>query len=150
MPHKSTPLPSGEIVVTKTLHSSFKWKDTLLALNSMNECLESRTSSQSYLSRIVNTSFPVYEKKQDGDNFARCRECDRLKSLCVSSTRRLHAEALWDLKFERALCCTTCHRELYYANRNLSISELDKVLTIIHDRMDHLKIVFPHFSHKIK
>jgi hypothetical protein len=42
------------------------------------------------------------------------------------------------------------HRELYYTNRNLSISELKKVLTIIHDKMDHSKIASPHFSHKNK
>ena len=42
------------------------------------------------------------------------------------------------------------HRKLYYANRNLSISELEKVLTIIHNKMDHSKTAFPHFSHKNK
>jgi hypothetical protein len=40
MPHRSTTLPTGESVVTKTLPSSFKWKDTLPALNSINSCLE--------------------------------------------------------------------------------------------------------------
>jgi hypothetical protein len=43
--------------------------------------LELKQISKSGLSRIVNTSFPEYEKKRDGDNFARCGECDRLKSL---------------------------------------------------------------------
>jgi hypothetical protein len=42
------------------------------------------------------------------------------------------------------------HRELYYANKNLAISEPKKVLTIIHDKMDHSKIASPHFSHKNK
>jgi hypothetical protein len=87
MPHRSTTMPTGEIVVTKTLSSSFKWKDTLPALNSINSCLELKQISKSGLSRIVNTSFPEYEKKRDGDNFARCGECDRLKSLRASSTR---------------------------------------------------------------
>jgi hypothetical protein len=40
MPQRSTTMPSGETVVTKTLPSSFKWKDTLPALNSINSCLE--------------------------------------------------------------------------------------------------------------
>jgi hypothetical protein len=40
MPHRSTTMPTGETVVTKTLPSSFKWKDTLPALNSINSCLE--------------------------------------------------------------------------------------------------------------
>ena len=34
MPHRLTTMPTGEIVVTKTLPSSFKWKDTLSTLNS--------------------------------------------------------------------------------------------------------------------
>jgi hypothetical protein len=81
MPHRSTTMPIGETVVTKTLPSSFKWKDTLPALNSINSCLELKQISKLGLNRIVNTSFPKYEKKRDGDNFAHCGECDRLKSL---------------------------------------------------------------------
>jgi hypothetical protein len=42
------------------------------------------------------------------------------------------------------------HRELYYTNRNLSINEPEKVLTIIHNKMDHSKTMSPHFSHKNK
>jgi hypothetical protein len=61
-------------------------------------CLELKQISKSGLSRIVNTSFPKYEKKQDGDNFARCEECDRLKSLRVSSTRGSCAKELLDMK----------------------------------------------------
>jgi hypothetical protein len=81
MPHRSTTMPTGKTVVTKTLPSSFKWKDTFPALNSINSYLELKQISKSGLSRIVNTSFPEYEKKQDGNNFAHCGECDRLKSL---------------------------------------------------------------------
>ena len=46
----------------------------------------------------MNISFPEYEKKWDGDNFAHCSECDRLKSLHASSTRGSHAKELWDMK----------------------------------------------------
>jgi hypothetical protein len=42
------------------------------------------------------------------------------------------------------------HRELYYANRNLSKSKPSKVLTIIHNKMDHSKTACPHFSHNNK
>ena len=63
MPHKSTTMPTRETVVTKMLPSSFKWKDTLLALNSINSCLELKQISKSGLNKIVNTSFPEYEKK---------------------------------------------------------------------------------------
>jgi hypothetical protein len=150
MPHRSTTIPTRETVVTKTLPSSFKWKDTLLALNSINSCLELKQISKSGLSRIVNTSFPEYEKKRDGDNFARCGQCDRLKSLRASSTRGLRAEGLWDTKLNEHNALARAHRELYYANRNLSISEPEKVLTIIHDKMDHSKTTSPHLSHKNK
>jgi hypothetical protein len=150
MPHKLTTLPFGETVVIKTLYSSFKWKDTLPALNSMNECLELKTISQSSLSRLVNTSFLKYEKMQDGENFACCGECNILKSLRASSTRGLHAEALWDLKLNEHIVAQHAHWELYYASRNLSISEPKKVLIIIHDEMNHSKTTSSHFSHKNK
>ena len=40
MPHRLTTMPTGKTLVTKTLSSSFKWKDTLPALNSINSYLE--------------------------------------------------------------------------------------------------------------
>jgi hypothetical protein len=128
MLHRSTTMPTGETVVTKTLPSSFKWKDTLPALNSINSCLELKQISKSGLSRIVNTSFPEYEKKRDGDNFAHCGECDRLKSLRASSTRGSHAEGLWDTKLNEHNALTRAHHELYYANRNLSIASQRRFL----------------------
>ena len=42
------------------------------------------------------------------------------------------------------------HRELYYANQNLSKNEPSKVLTIIHDKMDHSKTACLYFSYKNK
>jgi hypothetical protein len=56
MPHRSTTLATGESVIMKTLPSSFIWKDTVPALNSMNSYLELKQISKSRLSRIVNTS----------------------------------------------------------------------------------------------
>jgi hypothetical protein len=44
---------------------------------------------------------------------------------------------LWNLKLKEYIIAQHAHWEIYYANRNLSISEPDKVLTIIHDKMDH-------------
>jgi hypothetical protein len=129
MPRRSTTLPIGESVVTKTLPSSFKWKDTLPALNSINSSLELKQIFKSGLSRIVNTSFPEYEKKRDGDNFACCGECDRLKSVWASSTRGSRAEELWDMKLNEHNALQRAHRELYYANRNLSISKPEKLMT---------------------
>ena len=42
------------------------------------------------------------------------------------------------------------HRKLYYANMFISKKELDKSVTIIHDKMDHSKTLSPYFSHKSK
>jgi hypothetical protein len=109
MPHRLTILAIGESVVTKTLPSSFKWKDTLPALNSINSCLKLKQISKSGLSRIVNTSFLEYEKKRDGDNFARCGECDRLKSLQASSTRGSRVEELWDTKLNEHNAIARAH-----------------------------------------
>jgi hypothetical protein len=131
MPHRSTTLPNGKVVVTKTLHLSFKWNDTLPELNSMNKCLELKSIFQSGLSRIRNNSFPKYKTKRAGDNFTRCRKCDKLKSLRASSTRGSHAKDLWDFKSKEHITVQRAHRELYYANRNLFINEPKKVLTII-------------------
>ena len=98
----------------------------------------------------MNTSFLEYEKKRNGDNFAHCGDCDRLKSLRASSTRRSCAKGLWDTMLNGHNALARAHQQLYYANRNLSISEPEKVLSIIHNKMDHSKTTSPHFSHKNK
>ena len=51
---------------------------------------------------------------------------------------------------EDHLACARAHRELYYFNRILSEDFLEKMLTIIHDKMDHSKPASPHYSHKTK
>ena len=42
------------------------------------------------------------------------------------------------------------HREFYYANWVLLEKEPEKCVTIIHDKMDHLKTSSLYFSHKSK
>ena len=39
---------------------------------------------------------------------------------------------------------------MYYANRHIFEKYPEKMLTIIHDKMDHFKTASPHFSHKSK
>jgi hypothetical protein len=48
-----------------------------------------------------------------------------------------------DLETSRSYSYTATHRKLYYANRYLSIAQPKKVLTVIHDKMDHSKTAFP-------
>jgi hypothetical protein len=57
---------------------------------------------------------------------------------------------LWTEKLGAHIDAQRAHRKLYYANHHLSEKEPTKVLTIIHDKMDHSKTAFPHFSHKNK
>jgi hypothetical protein len=68
----------------------------------------------------------------------------------VASTRGSRAEELWTQKLGAHIDAQRAHRKLYYANRRLSEKQPENVLTIIHDKMDHLKTTSPHFSHKNK
>jgi hypothetical protein len=150
MPHKTRTLETGERVVSKCLPSSWHWKDSLPELNIVNAQLGLNEVSISGLYRIRNESFVEYSPKSRGDNFARCGQCDKLKKLRAAYTRGPRAIDLWTKKLEAHGQAQRAHRELYYANRNLSKSEPNKVLTIIHDKMDHSKTMCPHFSHKNK
>jgi hypothetical protein len=150
MPHKTTTLETGEKIVSKCLLSSWRWKDSLLELNIVNAQLGLNKVSASGLSRIRNESFAEYSPKSRGDNFARCGQCNKLKKLRAACTRGSRAVVLWTKKLEAHGQAQRAHRELYYANRNLSKREPSKVLTIIDDKMDHSKIAYPHFSHKNK
>jgi hypothetical protein len=150
MPHKTTTLETREKVVSKCLPSSWRWKDSLPELNIVNAQLGLNKVSASGLSRIRNESFAEYSPKSRGDNFARCGQCNRLKKLRAACTRGSRSVVLWTKKLEAHGQAQRAHRELYYANRNLSKSESSKVLTIIYDKMDHSKTACPHFSHKNK
>jgi hypothetical protein len=150
MLHKTRTLENGKKVVSKCIPSSWHWKDSLPELNIVNAQQGLNKVSISGLSRIRNESFPEYSPKSRGDNFARCGQCDKLKKIRVACTRGSCAADLWTKKLEAHGQAQRAHRELYYANRNLSKSKPSKVLTIIHDKMDHSKTACPHFSHKNK
>jgi hypothetical protein len=53
-------------------------------------------------------------------------------------------------KLRAYIAAQRTHREFYYVNCRLSDLEFAKVLTIIHEKMDHSKTASPHFSHKNK
>jgi hypothetical protein len=57
---------------------------------------------------------------------------------------------LWMKKLRAYIAAQRTHREFYYVNCRLSDLEFAKVLTIIHEKMDHSKTASPHFSHKNK
>jgi hypothetical protein len=55
----------------------------------------------------------------------------QIEVVTASSKRSSRAEDLWDLKLKEHIAAQHVHWKLYYANRNLSMNELEKVLTII-------------------
>jgi hypothetical protein len=150
MPHRMTTIETREKVVSKCLPSSWRWKDSLPDINIVNAQFGLNKVSPSGLSRIRNESFPEYSPKSRGDSFARSGQCDKFKKLQGACTRGLRAADLWTRKLGAHIDAQMSHRELYYANRSLSEKEPTKVLTIIHNKMDHSKTASLHFSHKNK
>ena len=120
-------------------------------INDVNESFNLPPISSSGLSNIRRTSFPEYAPKARGDTFARCGQCDtykRLKSACILQSR---AQEKLAYILQTHIAGQKVHiRELYYANRHISEEYPEKMLTIIHDKMDHSKTASPHFSHKSK
>ena len=150
MPHKSKTLPSGEKVVSMCLPSSFRWIETLPLINEVNARFDLPNVSSSGLSRIRSESFPEFAPKARGDSFSRCGTCDRIKQLRSACTSGSRASLLWTTKLKAHINEQRAHRELYYGNRDQSEKFPNKLLTIIHDKMDHSKTASPHYSHKSK
>ncbi len=150
MPHKAHTMESGEKVVSKCLPSSWRWNETLPEINQVNAQFNLPNVSASGLCKIRHDSFPEYNAKAPGDNFSRCGQCDKLKQLKAACSRGSRAQELWCKKLAVHTAGQRAHRELYYGNRTMSEKYPDKVVTIIHDKMDHSKTASPHFSHKNK
>jgi hypothetical protein len=150
MPHRTTTIETREKVVSKCLPSSWRWKDSLPEINIVNAQFGLNKVSLSGLSRIRKESFPEYFPKSRGDSFARCGQCDKFKKLRAACTRGSRIADIWIRKLGAHIDAQMSHRELYYANRRLSEKEPTKVLTIIHDKMDHSKTAFLHSLIKIR
>ena len=149
MPHKTRTLEFGEKVPSMVLPSAFRWSDQLEKINDSNAMLDLQPISSSGLSSICRASFPEYAAKAHGDTFARCGLCDtykQLRSACVCS----EAQDKWTNLLNIHVAGQKAHREYYYGNRYFSETYPEKMLCIIHDKMDHSKIASPHFSHKTK
>ena len=150
MPHRTTTIETEEKVVSKCLPSSWRWKDSLQEINIVNAQFGLNKVSPSGLNRIRNDSFLECFPKSQGDSFVDCGQCDKFKKLWAACIRGLRVADLWTRKQGPHIDAQTSHRKLYYANYSLLKKEPTKVLTIIHDKMDHSKIAFPHFFHKNK
>ena len=150
MPHKSRTKEDGEKVVAMSLPSSFHWNSTLLEINAANLQLGLKEVSWTGLSRIRRESFSEFSTKKCDDNFVQCGDCDDLKRMRSACTRGSGAYDVCQKRLDMHIAGQRAHRELYYANWFLLEKEPRKCVTIIHDKMDHSKTSFPHFSHKSK
>jgi hypothetical protein len=150
MPHKTRTLESGEKVPAMVLPSSFRWSDQLPIINEANGMQNLQPISSSGLSNIRRASFPEFAPKARGDTFARCGLCDTYKQLRSACTPLSDSQNKWSNILNTHIVGQRAHRELYYGNRYISDKYPEKMLCIIHDKMDHSKTASPHFSHKTK
>ena len=150
MPNKTRTLNLGERAPAMVLPSAFRWKDQLLKINDGNAAMNLKPISASNLSRIRKESFSEYAPKGRGDSFACCGTCDEYKQLRSACTPMSIQREKWEKVLENHLAGQKAHRELYYAHRYISEEYPKKMVTIIHDKMDHSKIASLHFSHKSK
>jgi hypothetical protein len=72
MPHIFRILASSEKVVSKVLHTMWKWKESIPELNTVNSAFGLKDVSKSNLSKTKKLNFPEYDAKKPGDNFACC------------------------------------------------------------------------------
>ena len=106
--------------------------------------------SLSTLSKIRNTYFKHYIKKRVGDNFARCGKCDSLAAIILQHVKGSAAHTGFSKQLEKHQAQQESARNAYRCMRALSIEHPQKVLTIIHDKMDHGKTASPCFAAKNK
>jgi hypothetical protein len=70
MPHRSCVFTSSEKIVSKVLSATWKWKESIPELNTVNSAFGLEEVSVSNLSKIQKLNFPKYAPKKPGDNFA--------------------------------------------------------------------------------
>jgi hypothetical protein len=150
MPHRSQTLASRKKVVLKVLPAMWKWKESIPEINTVNSAFVLKEFLILHLSKIRKLNFLEYDPKKPRDNFARCSICDRLHSLCRTSTLESQVVMLWARKLKIHLDSAMAHWELYFANHCHSRFFLDKCVIVMHDKMDHSKIASPVFLHKTK
>jgi hypothetical protein len=97
--HRSRTLAYGEKVVSKVLPATWKWKESIPELNTVNSAFGLKDVSISHL--IMKMNFPEYDAKKPGDNFARCSTCDKLHSLRWTAIVGSQAAMLWKWKLTR-------------------------------------------------
>ena len=150
MPHRTRTLKIGEKVVSMCLPTTFQWKKQIKELNDVNAAFGLKEVSTSSLSKIRASKFSEFEVKKPGDNFAWCATCDTLQALKKASLAGSITNLKWSRKLDRHLAIACAHRDYYYINRYRSHNFPHECVTVMHDKMDHAKIVSLVFSHKSK
>jgi hypothetical protein len=82
--------------------------------------------------------------------FARCRVCDNKRLLCDLHVVGLTNYTIFNKAYKMHLEKHEAYHNPYYGTHHMSISKLEKCLTIIHDKMGHAKMVSPWFASKTK
>ena len=150
MPHRTRTTKSGEKVVSMILPATFQGKDQIPKLNKANAAFGLKEVSSLNLSKIKESRFPEYDVKRPGDNFARCRTCDKYKELKKGAIGGSKQALKWSRKLDKHLAIVRAYREYYNAKRYHLLTYLHECLTVMHDKMDHAKTASPVFSHKSK
>jgi hypothetical protein len=68
MPHRTRTLPSGNKIVLKVLHATWKWKESISEINTVNSTFGLQDVSLSSLSKIRKLNFSEYDTKKLGNN----------------------------------------------------------------------------------
>ena len=89
MPDKSWTKEDGKKVVAMSLPLSFYYNSTLSEINAANLHFELKEVSRTDLNWIHRELFSKFSTKKRGDNFARCGDCDDLKQMRSTYTRRV-------------------------------------------------------------
>ena len=88
---------------------------------------------------IKNQQFPEYILKRYGDKFARCTACEKYKDFWDVHPIGTESLTIHQRNNIEHVNNQEAHRQDYYRNHTLSMMRLTKVLTIVHDKMDHTK-----------
>ena len=150
MLHKTRVLPFGENIVAKILPTNFKWKDQIPFVDEHLADCGLLLLLASNLSKISRLKYPEYFAKKLGVNFACCSTCDDFQSQKKLTQPRMQASLLWSKKMQVHIDFAFAHRDLYYLNQYRSKSSPHKIVTIMHDKMDHSKTASLVLSHKVK
>ena len=116
----------------------------------MNERCGIKAISLSKLSDIRQTFFKQYVTKRAGDNFARCGKCDSLQAIISTHVRGTAAHTGFSKQLQKHLAQQEAARNAYRCMRSISVLHPHKVLSVIHDKMDHGKTTSPCFAYKNK